>query len=114
MSKFWRNINRILPITTFYLFSALTVEASIISKPQEISPNWQDKINFKNPDRQEYLISNFTIKPDKNKTLVTQTNRIEQLQDIKPTDWSYQALKNLIERYDCIKGFPKQTAQGET
>ena len=111
MSKFWVSINRILPIATFCLFSALTAEASIISKPQENNLNWQDKINLKNSNRQEYLISNFATTLGRNETLVTQTNPIEQLQDIKPTDWSYQALKNLIERYDCIQGFPKQTAQ---
>ena len=114
MSKFWRNINGILPIAAFCLFSALTAEASTISKSQEKSLHWQDKINFKNANHQEQVISNFEIQVDRNKTLVTQTNSIEQLQDIKPTDWSYQALKNLIERYECIEGFPKQTAQAES
>ncbi|MGB5710022.1 MAG: iron uptake porin, partial [Waterburya sp.] len=111
MSKFWVKTNEALSIITFCLFFTLSAEASIISKPKNINLNWQNKINFKNAKRQEDLIRNFETKIDRNKTLITQTNRVEQLQDIKPTDWSYQALKNLIERYDCIDGFPKRTAQ---
>lgn len=47
------------------------------------------------------------------KILLTQANKLEQLSDIKPTDWSYEALKNLINRYGCISGFPNRTYRGE-
>jgi hypothetical protein len=42
-----------------------------------------------------------------------ENNSIEQLEDINPTDWSYEALRGLIERYGCINGFPDQTYRGE-
>lgn len=29
-----------------------------------------------------------------------------QFSDVQPTDWAYQALSNLIERYGCIAGYP--------
>ncbi|MEL6787052.1 MAG: iron uptake porin [Cyanobacteria bacterium J06607_15] len=38
---------------------------------------------------------------------------MQDLRDIQPTDWSYQALQNLIERYGCISGFPDSTYRGE-
>ena len=40
-------------------------------------------------------------------------NSIKQLTDIKPTDWSYQALKGLIERYSCLSGYPNRTYLGD-
>jgi hypothetical protein len=36
-----------------------------------------------------------------------QVTSITQFSDIKPSDWAYQALSNLIERYGCIAGYPK-------
>ncbi len=35
-----------------------------------------------------------------------------QLSDVQPTDWAFQALQQLIERYGCIAGYPNQTFQG--
>jgi hypothetical protein len=35
-----------------------------------------------------------------------------QFNDVKPTDWAYQALGNLIERYGCIAGYPKGNVKG--
>ncbi|MEB3327014.1 MAG: iron uptake porin, partial [Synechococcus sp.] len=32
--------------------------------------------------------------------------------DVKPTDWAYQALSNLIERYGCVAGYPDGTYKG--
>jgi hypothetical protein len=31
---------------------------------------------------------------------------------VKPTDWAYQALSNLIERYGCVAGYPNGTFKG--
>ena len=31
---------------------------------------------------------------------------ITQFSDVYPTDWAYQALSNLIERYGCVAGCP--------
>ena len=38
---------------------------------------------------------------------------ITQFSDVKPTDWAYQALSNLIERYGCVAGYPNGTVRGE-
>jgi hypothetical protein len=35
-----------------------------------------------------------------------------QFADVRPTDWSYQALSNLIERYGCVAGYPDGTYRG--
>lgn len=31
---------------------------------------------------------------------------VSQLSDIQPTDWAFQALQSLVERYGCIAGYP--------
>jgi len=38
-----------------------------------------------------------------------QVTSVEQLSDVQPTDWAYQALSNLIERYGCVAGYPDGT-----
>jgi hypothetical protein len=42
-----------------------------------------------------------------------QVTSITQFSDVKPTDWAYQALSNLIERYGCVAGYPNGTFRGE-
>jgi len=37
---------------------------------------------------------------------------VSQLSDVKPTDWAYQALSNLIETYGCVAGYPNGTFRG--
>jgi hypothetical protein len=37
---------------------------------------------------------------------------LSQLSDVQPTDWAYQALSNLVERYGCISGFPDGRFKG--
>jgi hypothetical protein len=32
--------------------------------------------------------------------------------DVKPTDWAFQALQSLVERYGCIVGYPDRTYRG--
>ena len=41
-----------------------------------------------------------------------QVTSITQFSDVKPTDWAYQALSNLIERYGCVAGYPNGTFKG--
>ena len=35
-----------------------------------------------------------------------QVTSITQFSDVVPTDWAYQALSNLIERYGCVLATP--------
>ena len=34
------------------------------------------------------------------------------MRDVAPTDWAYEALRSLVDRYGCITGFPNQTYRG--
>ncbi|MEM7591267.1 MAG: iron uptake porin [Cyanobacteria bacterium P01_A01_bin.83] len=41
-----------------------------------------------------------------------QVTNVNQLRDIAPTDWAYEALRSLVDRYGCISGFGDQTYRG--
>ncbi len=41
-----------------------------------------------------------------------QVTSVSQLTDVKPTDWAFQALQSLVERYGCIVGYPDKTYRG--
>ncbi len=43
---------------------------------------------------------------------IEQVINVNQLRDLSPSDWSYDALKSLTERYGCISGLPDGTFQG--
>lgn len=40
---------------------------------------------------------------------MAQVTSVTQLTDVQPTQWSYQALSNLISTYGCVAGYPDRT-----
>lgn len=43
---------------------------------------------------------------------MSQVTSVSQLSDVRPTDWAFQALQSLVERYGCIAGYPDGTYRG--
>ena len=43
---------------------------------------------------------------------LNQITSINQFRDVSPQTWSYEALKNLVENYGCIVGYPDGTYRG--
>ncbi|MBW4519476.1 MAG: iron uptake porin [Scytolyngbya sp. HA4215-MV1] len=43
---------------------------------------------------------------------IDQVTSVSQLSDVQPTDWAFQALQSLVERYGCIAGYPDGTFKG--
>ena len=41
-----------------------------------------------------------------------QVTNVTQLSDVRPSDWAYEALRSLVERYGCIAGYPDGTFRG--
>lgn len=41
-----------------------------------------------------------------------QVTSVSQLRDVSPTDWAFEALRSLVERYGCILGYPDRTFRG--
>lgn len=47
-----------------------------------------------------------------NQDAMSQVTSVSQFTDVRPTEWAYQALKSLVERYGCIVGYPDKTYRG--
>ncbi|MEM8828942.1 MAG: iron uptake porin [Cyanobacteria bacterium P01_G01_bin.19] len=58
-------------------------------------------------DREIELLNN--VEKDR----LGQVTNVNQLRDVSPTDWSYEALRSLVDRYGCISGFPNQSYRGD-
>lgn len=59
--------------------------------------------------------ANLEIKQAENTTqnkTTAQVTSVSQLSDVQPTDWAFQALQSLVERYGCIAGYPNGTYRG--
>ena len=56
--------------------------------------------------------SEFVPHQQDTETSMSQVTQVNQLRDISPTDWSYEALRSLVERYNCLTGYPDQTYRG--
>ncbi|MEH2095355.1 iron uptake porin [Nostoc sp.] len=75
-------------------FAGETSSTSEINQPQVLA----------NPD-----IKAENIAPDR---AMAQVTSVSQFSDVQPTDWAFQALQSLVERYGCIAGYPNSTYRG--
>jgi len=41
-----------------------------------------------------------------------QVTNVSQLRDVSPSDWAFEALRSLVERYGCIAGYPDGSYRG--
>ncbi|BAY77089.1 carbohydrate-selective porin OprB [Nostoc linckia NIES-25] len=48
----------------------------------------------------------------KKQNSLSQVTSVSQFSDVQPTDWAFQALQSLVERYGCIAGYPNSTYRG--
>ena len=44
---------------------------------------------------------------------MSQVTSVSELRDVEPTEWAYEALRSLVERYGCIVGYPDRTFRGD-
>jgi hypothetical protein len=57
-------------------------------------------------------IDTYTETANPASTMTGQVTSVSQLSDVRPTDWAFQALQSLVERYGCIAGYPDRTYRG--
>ncbi|MBN4005462.1 iron uptake porin [Nostoc sp. LPT] len=100
MQKFCKYLLVSPAICGVMLFVNTATFAGEISNTSEIN---QPQV-LANPD-----IKAENIAPDKTMAQVTS---VSQFSDVQPTDWAFQALQSLVERYGCIAGYPNSTYRG--
>ncbi len=59
-----------------------------------------------------FLMPQNTLASDTDEETLGQVTAVNQLADVQPTAWAFQALQSLIERYRCLSGYPDQTFRG--
>ncbi len=57
-------------------------------------------------------INQYSLEDNGSEDAVGQVTSVSQLSDVQPTDWAFQALQSLVERYGCIAGYPDGTYRG--
>lgn len=82
--------------------------AAEVSPPQ-LNPNEPEAIVENSTDALE-TVSQYSEGMTSNS--LSQVTSVSQLSDVRPTDWAFQALQSLVERYGCIAGYPDRTYRG--
>lgn len=82
----------------------------------EVSPPETDttfsQTEFSPTANSESLAKNELGNLDIDSDLLTQQTSVSQLSDVMPTDWAYQALRSLMEKYGVISGYADGTFRG--
>ncbi|WP_445629195.1 iron uptake porin [Nostoc sp. DSM 114167] len=87
-----------------------TVDTSIAPVTRKKAPNeLQDRVT---PVSQLLQVAPPTKQKAPNNA-AGQVTSVSQLSDIKPTDWAFQALQSLVERYGVIAGYTDGTFKGD-
>lgn len=87
----------------------------LVQMPVRQSPNDLEQIDqFSPEDNPTGNVSDLEQinQPNAEDSVMEQVTSVSQLSDVQPTDWAFQALQNLVERYGCIAGYPDGTFRG--
>jgi hypothetical protein len=57
-------------------------------------------------------INRYSNEGRNNNESIDQVTNVSQFSDVRPGDWAYEALRELVERYGCIAGYPDSTYRG--
>ncbi|WGV24432.1 iron uptake porin [Halotia branconii] len=97
----------VLGATVFVSASAMAAEtaANSTKQPQLLSQAKPDENNVLEQ------VKNYSSEAQ-NQNSLSQVTSVSQFSDVQPTDWAFQALQSLVERYGCIAGYPNGTYRG--
>ncbi|GBF82510.1 iron uptake porin [Aphanothece sacrum] len=114
-------LHNILKKTTWILgISGIITQAAIAAPEQEttnfetISPTEALGVIRNRPELQTPLNRSQTQQFNDSAASqpMSQVTSVSELKDVSPTDWAYEALRSLVERYGCIVGYPDRTFRG--
>ncbi|MBD2412053.1 hypothetical protein FACHB389_23390 [Nostoc calcicola FACHB-389] len=109
-----------LVVSPAVLGAALLVSTTAIAAPNtttEVSPTEQPGVT-EVAQKPEVLaqttldqVNRYSNEGNQNNSQ-SQVTSVSQFSDVQPTDWAFQALQSLVERYGCIAGYPNATYRG--
>jgi hypothetical protein len=85
-----------------------------VTKPQEMLVAQQVPATPDTPETDNTIteINRYSNEGRGNRSQIAQVTSVSQLSDVQPTDWAFQALQSLVERYGVIAGYPDGTYRG--
>ncbi|MBD2450830.1 iron uptake porin [Nostoc sp. FACHB-152] len=95
-----------------YLLVISAVFGTILSAS---GTTWAEETSATAEVKTESLVAITPEQPIENtiqENVIAQVTSVSQLSDVQPTDWAFQALQSLVERYGCIAGYPNSTYRG--
>ena len=98
MSKLLRNLLLVAPAAIGFVFG------------MQLQASAQSNSGAANSSQLLEQVNNYSQEGKTNPR--NQVTNVNQLRDVAPTDWAYEALRSLVDRYGCISGFPNQTYRG--
>ena len=93
---FWQVLKVAPVLLAASLFTASKASAQVVSGEKKVNDTIQQIDSYQQLGQSD----------------LSQVTNVNQLRDVSPTDWAYEALRSLVDRYGCIAGFPNQTYRG--
>lgn len=94
-----------LKLLTIYLQNPPTL-AAVLSQPIAQTSTELNVLKIDSQGLHQRVAQVSQLGPKPTGTLQGQVTSVNQLVDVRPTDWAFQALQSLIERYGAIAGYP--------
>ncbi|MEG3435973.1 iron uptake porin [Pannus brasiliensis CCIBt3594] len=111
MSKLFKNLLKATPLVigSSVVAASSAVAQSVPNAPQlKIDPAAQQQLDLIQQSRSGQQINTGVYQNS-----MSQVTSVNQLRDVSPTAWAYEALRSLVERYGCIVGYPDRTYRGD-
>ncbi|MEM1369819.1 MAG: iron uptake porin, partial [Cyanobacteria bacterium P01_H01_bin.15] len=89
---------------------ALPGSAQQLSASSETHTDLSTRTDNFLPEQSLLSASDFSQLPAANRNSV---ESVSQFRDVAPTDWAYEALQTLVNRYGCLVGYPNRSFQGQ-
>jgi hypothetical protein len=102
----------------FYLFaSLLATGCNVVSEKalaqDYVSTEVEETINSVTNYQDKSSTSSIVNSVLENTEPMAQVTSVSQLNDVQPRDWAFAALQSLVERYNCIAGYPNNLFRGD-
>jgi len=84
----------------------------LVSSGSAIANNWSASPSVQSSNGMEEVPTIADLDRATSSPAMSQVTSVSQFSDVNPTDWAFQALQSLVERYGCIVGYPDKTYRG--
>jgi Carbohydrate-selective porin, OprB family/S-layer homology domain len=89
-----------------------TQQLDLETSKVKIEPDEQTNSNNSSLPSESNTLAQLIESNNLDSSALEQVTSVSQLSDVGPGDWAYEALRNLVERYGCIAGYPDGRFRG--